>query len=56
MRSLRQNGNFKIKTEIISIKLNNILVCFYSFYLPCHILEKDNFIKKLYFVLSCLIK
>ena len=33
-----------------------ISICFCSFDLFCPILEKDNFIKNVYIVLSCLIK
>ena len=39
----------------VSIKIRKLHICFCSFHLSCPILEKDNFIKYLYIVLSCLI-
>ena len=40
----------------VTVKINNLLICFCSFDLFCPILEKDNFIENVYIVLSCLIK
>ena len=40
----------------VSIKISKLLICFCSFDLSCPILEKNNFIKNVYIVLSCLIK
>ena len=40
----------------VSIKLSNLLICFCSFDLSYPVLEKDDFIKNVYIVLSCLIK
>ena len=38
------------------IQINNVFICFCSFDVSCRILEKDNLIKNVYIVLSCLIK
>ena len=40
---------------VVSVKISNLLICFYRFDLSCSIPEKDNFIKILY-ILCCLIK
>ena len=40
----------------ILVKINNFLVCFCIFDLPCHILKKDTFIENVYIILSLLIK
>ena len=43
--------DFSLKVKAaISVKISNLLICFCSFYLPCLILEKDNFIKHMYIV------
>ena len=38
----------------ISVKINNLLICFCNFDLSCPLLEKCNFIKTIYTVLSFL--
>ena len=40
----------------VSIKINNIRICFCSIDLSCTIIEKDNFIVNLYILLACHIK
>ena len=40
----------------VSFKTSNLLICFGTFDFSCPILDKDNFIKQLYIVLSYLIK
>ena len=40
----------------VSVKISNILICFCSFDLSCPIFKKDIFYRKIYIVLSCLIK
>ena len=43
-------GNFS--QAVISVKINNLLICFYRFYLSCPILEKDTFIENVSIVSS----
>ena len=38
---------------LFSFKINNFRICFCSFDLSCSLLKKDNFIEKIYIVLSC---
>ena len=50
------NNFYHFYQAVIAIKISNLLICFCSFDLSCAILEKESFIKKMYIVLSCLIK
>ena len=45
-----------VSQAAVSIKISTLLIFFCSFELSCPVLKKDNFIKDLYNVLSCLIK
>ena len=40
----------------VSVKINNFLIFFYSFDLSFSVLENDNSVENVYFVLSSLIK
>ena len=42
--------SFDFCQAAVSIKINNLLICFYNFDLYCPILEKDNFIECLFFL------
>ena len=37
---------------LVAMNISNFLICFCSFDLSCPILEKDNFMKNMYIVLS----
>ena len=49
--------SFDFCQAAVSIKINNLLICFYNFDLYCPILEFFFYIENVYIiVLSCLIK
>ena len=54
--SLTSNRIITRSKQTRLIKMNNFLNCFCSFELSWPILERDNFIKNLYIILSYLVK